>query len=118
MPFIDLKYWLPIQQIMSGLPGTEEGISHGTPSFKVKKKFFLRLKEDGITLAIHTDDRDIWIEDDPDVFFVTAHYFNYPYVLVRLDKIKKAKLRTLIIQSWKEIAPKRLLEEYEQRKTK
>jgi hypothetical protein len=116
MPLIDLKYWLPIRQIMADFPGTAEDISYATPSFKVKKKMLLRLKEDGTTLVIHADDRDIWLEDDPTVFFVTEHYFNYPYVLVRLDKIKKAKLRTLLIQSWKEIAPKRLLEEYEQQK--
>jgi hypothetical protein len=118
MPLIDLTYWNTIQQLMSVFPGTEESTSYGTPAFKVKKKLLLRLKEDGITLVIHTDDRDIWLDDDPNVFFVTEHYFNYPFVLVRLDKIKKTKLREIITQSWKEIAPNSLLKEYEQQPKK
>jgi hypothetical protein len=110
---IPLNYWAIVRELMQGFPGTEESTSYGTPAFKVKKKLLLRLKEDGVILVIHSDDRDIWLEDDPSVFFFTEHYRNYPYVLVRLDKIRKSKLKELIIRSWKEIAPEKLVQEYE-----
>ena len=97
---------------MTAFPQTSETTSYGTPAFKVHKKLLLRLKEDGETLVLHSDDRDIFLEQDASVFFITEHYTNYPYVLVRLNKIRKDKLQDAIFQSWKELAPKKLLEEY------
>jgi len=38
---------------------------------------------DGETLVLHSDDRDIFLEKDTSVFFITEHYANYPYVLVK-----------------------------------
>jgi len=111
-----LKYWEIIRQTMAELrfPGTEESVSYGTPSFKVKTALLCRLWEDGETLVIHTDDRDEWTKGDKeDVFYVTEHYANYPYVLVRLKKIKKKKLKELLMKSWKEIATPKLLAEWE-----
>jgi hypothetical protein len=115
MDLIDLTQWQTVRRLMQELdfPATEESISYGTPSFKVKKKFLLRLKEDGETMVIHSDDRDTWLEDDPTVFFFTDHYRNYPAVLVRLKKIGKKKLRDLLTQSWKEIAPPKLLAQWQ-----
>jgi hypothetical protein len=101
------NYWSPIREIMADFPQTVESISYGTPAYKVNKKLLLRLKEDGQTLVLHSDDRDIFLKSDASVFFVTEHYANYPYVLVRLDKIRKDKLRVAIRQSWMELAPKR-----------
>lgn len=95
-----------------GLPQTVESTSYGTPAYKVNKKLLLRLKEDGETLVLHSDDRDIFLGKDSSVFFVTEHYANYPYVLVKLSKIRKDRLRAAIIQSWKELAPKKLLDAY------
>ena len=114
MFILDLKHWKTVQQVMQDLnfPATEESTSYGTPAFKVKKKLLLRLKEDGETIMIHSDDRDVWLEDDPDVFFFTEHYRNYPSVLVRLKKIGKKKLRVLIVQCWKEIAPPKLVDQW------
>jgi hypothetical protein len=114
MYILDLTYWKTVQQVMQDLnfPATEESTSYGTPAFKVKKKLLLRLKEDGETMMIHSDDRDVWLEDDPDVFYFTDHYRNYPAVLVRLKKIGKKKLRVLIMQCWKEIAPPKLVDQW------
>lgn len=94
-------------------PSTEEATSYGTPAFKVKKTLLCRLTEDGATMVVHSDDRDEWLADDPDIFFFTEHYRNYPYVLVRLDKIGKKKLRVLLEQCWKELASPRLIKEWE-----
>jgi len=112
---IDLSHWKVVRELMDELlfPGTEESTSYGTPAFKVKKKLLLRLKEDGESLVIHSDDRDVWLAEDPTVFFITDHYRDYPYVLVRLKKIGKKKLRMLLVQSWKELAPQKLVEEWE-----
>lgn len=112
---LDLSQWKKVRDLMAELafPETEESTSYGTPAYKVQKNLLLRIKEDGETLVIHADDRDVWMTDDPEVFFVTEHYYNYPYVLVRLKKIRKPKLRQLIRQSWLELAPEKLRKRWE-----
>ena len=37
---------------------------------------------------------------DPDVYYVTDHYVNYPTVLVRLSRIHMDALRDLLGMSW------------------
>lgn len=39
--------WDTVREIALELPDVEEGTSYGTPALKVKKKLFVRLKEDG-----------------------------------------------------------------------
>ena len=90
-----------VRQILLALPGTEEGTSYGTQAFRVRKKLIVRLKEDGETLVVKCDDRDPLIESDPQVFFVTPHYQNYPYVLVNLAKVKPTVLRELLEDLWR-----------------
>jgi hypothetical protein len=106
------SYWHAVREIMAALPQTLESTSYGTPAYKVNKKLLVRLKEDGQTLVLHSDDRDTCLKRDPSVFFVTEHYANYPFVLVKLNKIRKDKLRAAIVQSWMELASKRLREAY------
>ena len=106
------NYWHAVREIMAAFPQALESTSYGTPAYKVNKKLLLRLKEDGETLVLHSDDRDTFLGKDSSVFFVTEHYANYPYVLVKLKKIRKDKLRAAIIQSWKELAPQKLLDAY------
>ncbi len=92
------------------LPDTEVGTSYGTPALKVRKKLFARLWEDGETLVLKLPFvvRDHLIATDPDTFFLTDHYRDYPYVLVRLPKVTAAKLAPLLEESWRQVAPTRL----------
>jgi hypothetical protein len=92
-----------------GFPGTEASTSYGTPAFKVHKKMFARLKEDGKTLVVYTEERERWMKEDPKTFFITDHYKNYPAMLIDLVTVKKKDLQKLLWASWQLRAPKRLL---------
>jgi len=98
------------------LPGVEEGTSYGTPAFRVKGKFFLRLREDGETLVLKTDfyERDHLMESEPEAFFTTDHYAGYPSVLVRLPSVRPQHLRALLLDSWRRHAPARLVKAYDE----
>ena len=100
-----------LREIALALPGVEEGTSHGTPAFRVRGKLFLRVWEDGETLVLKTDwhERDFLLQSDPAVFFTTDHYDGYPIVLVRLARANPEQLRTLVADSWRRHAPKRLV---------
>jgi hypothetical protein len=100
------------------LPGVEESSSYGTPALKVKGRFMCRLRSEAEgALAIRCDflDRQILLQADPEVFFVTDHYLDYPMVLVRLDKIRLSALPDLIERAWRMVAPAKLVAEYDAR---
>jgi hypothetical protein len=100
-----------VRKLALALPGVEEGTSYGTPAFKVRGKLLARLREDGETLALRVgfDLRDLLMNADPETFFITDHYRGYPFVLVRLPRIARARLRDVLAEAWKHSAPKTLL---------
>jgi len=101
------------RQLFLALPGVTEGTSYGTMAFHVRKKLLARLLEDNETLALKCDDRDALIAAEPQAFHVTKHYQNYPYVLVRLAKVKRTTLRDVIEQAWHLEAGTKLIHQYE-----
>ncbi len=100
-----------VREIARRLPGTVEGTSYGTPAFRVGKNLFVRLKEDGESLVVKIDfdQRVMRMNADPEAFYITDHYLNYPWVLVRLRSVAPDDLRDLIQDAWRLCAPKRLL---------
>lgn len=110
---MDTLYWLNfLRSMMSEFPSTEEYLCYRTPAFRVKKKMIVRLREDGETLVVHADDRDIWLDTYPDVFYVTDHYRNYPLVLIRLDKVNEDLLRQAATEAWMQLAPQKVIDQY------
>lgn len=70
---------------------------------------------DGDILGAHVADLGVkaaLIADDPDVYFTTPHFDNYPAILVRLERIDTAQLDELITDAWLLRAPKRLAKSY------
>ena len=105
-----------VRRIALAFPGVEEGLSYGTPGFRVRGKFLARMKEDGETLVVKCgdDERDFRMKADPETFFITDHYRGYPTVLVRLTRVTTTDLRDVLEQAWRLNAPRRLVKEYEQ----
>jgi hypothetical protein len=105
-----------IQRLALALPGTENGTSYGTPAVKVRGKLLVRLKEDGETLvlcAVLSDERALLMEMAPSVFFVTDHYVGYPTMLVRLRAADERQMAGLLRQSWRRLAPARLVQAFD-----
>jgi hypothetical protein len=87
-----------VRKIALKFPHVEDGKSYGTAALKVKKKFFVRLKEDGDSLVIGMpfEQREALMAEDPATYYITDHYLNYEYVLVRLSKVSEEALRDLL----------------------
>jgi hypothetical protein len=92
-----------VRPLALALPGVEEGTSYGTQAFRVRGKFFARLREDGDSLVLKCNvyERRYLVEDMPEVFYVTDHYRDYPAVLVRLSAVAPALLRERLEASWR-----------------
>jgi hypothetical protein len=101
-----------IREITREFPGIEEGLSYGTPAFKVGGKLLLRMHQDGESLVIRIDlfNREILLHAEPDIFYVTDHYESHPLMLARLSKLRPEMLRDLLEQAWRSQAPKRLVQ--------
>ena len=99
-----------VREIAQSLPGAEESTSYGTPAFKVKGKLFARLHQDGESLVVGVDfdEREEMMSAAPERFYITDHYLNYPWMLVRLSKVRPDELRDLLIGSWRRAAPKQI----------
>src|ERR1700692_3925112 len=98
-----------VRKIALKFPHVEDGKSYGTPALKVKKKFFVRLKEDGDSLVIGMpfDQREALMAEDPGTYYITDHYLKYEYVLVRLSKVSGDALRDLLKGAYRAVIGKK-----------
>ena len=97
------------------LPEVERTTSYGTPSFKVRRRMLARLREDGETLVVRVDplEREALLADPTGAYFITPHYGDYDYVLVRLALADPKEIRELLVEAWLREAPRRLVAEHE-----
>lgn len=88
-----------IRRVALKLPDVQEGTSYGTPALKVKGKLMIRLHDDGdkIVLKMPVDRREELMSGDPETYFITDHYRDYPCVLVSLAKIRPDAIRDLLL---------------------
>jgi hypothetical protein len=99
-----------VSRLGRALPGVVESTSYGTPALKVDGKLLARLKEDGETLVLRMDfvNRDLLLRAEPDLFFLTDHYLNYPSILLRLTRVTSKRLAELLEDAWRLVAPRRI----------
>jgi hypothetical protein len=99
-----------VREIAGGLAGAVEGLSYGTPAFRVGKSLFVRLHQDGESLVvkIDPDERAMRMRAEPETFYITDHYLNYPWILVRLSTVRRDDLRELLEDAWRQSAPTRI----------
>ena len=102
-----------VRRICAALPQTTEKLSHGEPTFFVRKKVYAMFANNH-----HNDGHvAVWLPAPPGLQEVLIHstpetYFKPPYVGVRgwigveLDAIGDDELASHIVDAWRLIAPK------------
>ncbi len=101
-----------VKRAALAFPCVIEKPSHGRPAYFVGKKFLtrVRLEDRSLVLGVASiEQRDMMLELDPQTYFITEHYRNYPVVLVRLSHITGAELRSLLERRFRTLAPKKVL---------
>lgn len=91
-----------VEAIAGAWDGVERTLSYGTVALKRKKKLFARLQENGSTMVLRTTlmDREHLMATAPDVFYLTDHYQDHPWVLVDLGRIGKRQLAEVLRDAW------------------
>lgn len=100
-----------LRKIALSIPGVEEGTSYGTMAFRVAGKFLARLYpgDESLVVRVEIGEREILMEGEPETFWITEHYRNYPAMLVRLANVHPDEVRRLLENAWRKYAPKKLL---------
>lgn len=101
-----------IRNVVAALPATSEKLCFNTPAFYVNKCLFARLKEDEEHLVIYTEEREKWMQKDPETFTITPHYVNYKYMLVNLECVAPEVLKEILTTAWRQRAKKTLVKQY------
>lgn len=96
------------------LPGVTHKMCFDDPAFYVNNKIFCSIKEKKELLGVHTVEREKWIALDPHTFFITPHYQNYKYMLVRLETVSPDDLKQLLMTAYLARATKKLIRQYEE----
>jgi hypothetical protein len=94
------------------LPNAEQSTTYGATSLKVNGKMFAcpaihrSAEAASLVVRIDFDQRNELIAADPETYYLTDHYVNYPSVLVRLNHIHPDALRDLLRMAWQFVSAK------------
>ncbi len=88
------------RKIMLAIPGTDERLWFNQPSVFIHDRFLAKThdKEDAVTLQVgSTEMRDVMLQADPKLFYITDHYRKFPFVLIRLSALTKPVLKQMLV---------------------
>ena len=92
-----------IRKMALALDNVEEATSYGTPAFKAGKTMIARLRDDigALVVRMSIEDRGELMAADPETYFITDHYLEYPYILVNLARVHPDAMQDLLRGAWK-----------------
>jgi hypothetical protein len=97
------------RKTMLAVKGTSEGPYFGRPSVFYGEKFVGRVhdKEEAVALRVGSIEmRDVMLEAEPRLFYITDHYRPWPMLLARLAALDGRTLKELVLARIGEIEAK------------
>ena len=110
------EHYRRVLDIAGKYPGVEATRAYGTPCIKVDGKIMARLRsesEGGLALRCDFPERQMLMQADPQAFYVTDHYLDWPMVLINLAEVRWAAMPGLIETAWRMVAKKKRIAEFE-----
>ena len=103
-----LERWGEVEAFALTLQGAEPGTSWGHPAVKVRGKSFVSTGSEPGSFHVMSphEEKAVLIETDPDAFWQTAHYANWPGLLVRYGAPDCERIRIVIARAWWDRASK------------
>jgi len=100
-------FFTVVRELGRALPDVKESSGRLGPSLKVRGKLLTcpaihrSAEPNSLVVSIGIDERAELIAADPNVYYVTDHYVDYPCVLVRTSRIDRESLRGLLFSAWR-----------------
>jgi hypothetical protein len=102
-----------VRKLGLALPDVEEGSMYGSPALKVRGNLLACLaihksvEPASLAVRIGFDQRASLLAEEPEIYYITDHYANYPAVLVRLSRIGVDQMRDLLNSAWRFVSAKK-----------
>jgi hypothetical protein len=96
MPISRAQGW----KIALAIPGTVEVLWFRKPAVFLHDQFLTKVhdKEEAMTLRVSSMEmRDMMLEAEPELFYITDHYRNFPFVLARLSALTPKTLKEILV---------------------
>ncbi|MBX3593807.1 hypothetical protein [Sphingomonas sp.] len=96
-----MEDWADLVAFALNLPGVVIASHYGHPVPKKNGRAIVAPgREAGsFCLMVSTDEKQLLLDTDPDTFWQTDHYRNYPAILVRYGR-SRARVETGVRRSW------------------
>jgi hypothetical protein len=87
-------------KIALAIPGTKEVLWFNKPAVFLHDQFLTKVhdKEEAMTLRVSSMEmRDVMLEAEPALFYITDHYKNFPFILARLSALTPKSLKDMLV---------------------
>jgi hypothetical protein len=103
-----------LRQVMRSLPEAEERETWGHPTFRVRDKMFATMSDDGrqATVKATKEEQAALVAAAPETFGIPAYVGRHGWVSIQLATVDPTELRELMVEAWRQTAPKRLVNAY------
>jgi hypothetical protein len=97
------------------LPGAEEKSHFDTPDFRVRNKIFATLSgPDQLVIRIDPADQAVLLATEPGTFSPAAGVWGLRgWTIVQLGTVDPDLLHDLVVDSWRRLAPKKMVAAYD-----
>ena len=104
-----------LRQVMRSLPEAEERETWGHPTFRVRDKMFATMSDDGrqATVKATKEEQAALVAAAPETFGIPAYVGRHGWVSIQLATVDQAELRELVVEAWRQTAPRRLVTAYD-----
>ncbi len=104
-----------LRQLALSLPEATENETWGEATFRVRNKIFVTLSADGALAGLKAtlDEQAGLVASMPMVFSVAHYTGRYGWVTVQLSLVDEELMHRLVIDAWRQTAPKRLAAAYD-----
>lgn len=72
----------------------------------------LHQTEPALVISVDMNEREEMMNTSPDKFYLTDHYLNYPWVLVRMANVTADELRDLLMGAWRRVTTGKTSDSY------
>lgn len=93
-------------KIALAIPGTTEVLWFRKPAVFLHDQFLTKVhdKEEAMTLRVSSMEmRDMMLEAEPELFYITDHYRNFPFILARLSALTPKTLKEILVGRAKQL---------------
>lgn len=104
-----------LRQVMRSLPEAKERETWGHPTFRVRDKMFATMSDDGrqATVKATKQEQAALVAAAPETFGIPAYVGRHGWVSIQLATVDPTELRELVVEAWRQTAPKRLVTAYD-----